>query len=309
MSDLCKRLHRFSWGLETLRHPIDPGGIPRNGIYLVFERGEKGHERDRIVRIGTHTGDNQLPSRLKQHFIRENKDRSIFRKNIGRALLASCADPYLETWELDLTSRGARIRHQHRIDHDHQAAIERSVTKYIQGRFWVALIREDEKEARLTLESRLVSTVSLCQECQPSEHWLGRHSPKKKIRESGLWQVNELYKDPLTVPQIKALAASASRERLRRRYIRERPDENSIEIHVRTISWSGPTTPQSAWVVAAKLGRDAPRGEVEASVRRVLDDDQHFGVCRHCSEYFPRGRMHGRDVCMSCAERHLGIVH
>ena len=39
---------------------------------------------DRIVRIGTHTGENQLRSRLMQHFVKENKNRSIFRKNIGR---------------------------------------------------------------------------------------------------------------------------------------------------------------------------------------------------------------------------------
>jgi len=35
-----------------------------------------------------------MPSRLLQHFVMENKDRSIFRKNIGRALLARAGDPY-----------------------------------------------------------------------------------------------------------------------------------------------------------------------------------------------------------------------
>ena len=53
---------------------------------------------DRIVRIGTHRGDNNLYNRLKEHFINENKDRSIFRKNIGRALLNKNQDSYLEIW-------------------------------------------------------------------------------------------------------------------------------------------------------------------------------------------------------------------
>jgi len=43
---------------------------------------------------------------LYQHYhVNENKDRSIFRKNIGRALLDKNKDPYLKIWELDLTYR------------------------------------------------------------------------------------------------------------------------------------------------------------------------------------------------------------
>ena len=105
MSELCTRLHHLSRTRMVHQHPIDTDRVPRNGIYLVFENGERGHGGDRIVRVGAHTGYNQLRSRLREHFIRENKDRSIFRKNIGRALLASLDDPYLETWNLDLTTR------------------------------------------------------------------------------------------------------------------------------------------------------------------------------------------------------------
>ena len=53
------------------------------------------------------------------------------------------------------------------------------------------------KAQRPDLESKLISTVSLCQECKPSKDWLGLYSPKEKIREGGLWLVNELYKVPL----------------------------------------------------------------------------------------------------------------
>lgn len=50
-------------------------------------------------------------------------------------------------------------------------------------------------EKRLWLEKKLISEVSNCKECKSSENWLGRYSTKEKIRESGLWQVNELYKE------------------------------------------------------------------------------------------------------------------
>lgn len=48
------------------------------------------------------------------------------------------------------------------------------------------------------LEKRLISEISNCNECKCSENWLGRYSKKEKIRESGLWQVNELYKKGLS---------------------------------------------------------------------------------------------------------------
>jgi hypothetical protein len=56
----------------------------------------------------------------------------------------------------------------------------------------------DQKDKRLDLESKIISTISRCEECGPSKQWLGIHSPKAKIRESGLWLVNELYKEPLS---------------------------------------------------------------------------------------------------------------
>lgn len=194
----CKPLHEWVRTLPKSRFPFDGSKIPSNGIYFLFEKGEKAHGGNRIVRVGTHTGENQLLSRLKQHFLTPNKDRSIFRKNIGRALLARNEDPFLSDWELDLTPRVARELYGARIDLDKQAAVERRVSEYLQNNMSFAVIRIDAKEERLRLESRIISTVSLCAGCKPSPHWLGNFSPKEKIRESGLWIVNELYKEPLS---------------------------------------------------------------------------------------------------------------
>ena len=81
--------------LQVFHFPFDVTRIPLNGIYVLFERGEVAHGANRIVRVGTHTGDDQLRSCLRQHFLLENKDRSIFRKNIGRAPLNRDYDPFL----------------------------------------------------------------------------------------------------------------------------------------------------------------------------------------------------------------------
>ena len=55
--------------MKKFTFPFDKQEIPENGIYILFEKGEFAHSTNRIVRIGTHTGDNQLRSRLFQHFL------------------------------------------------------------------------------------------------------------------------------------------------------------------------------------------------------------------------------------------------
>lgn len=194
----CEKLHLSCNNLKRHYFPFDGSEIPPNGIYILFERGERGHGVDRIVRIGTHTGDNQLKSRLKQHFLNENKDRSIFRKNIGRSLLKKGNDPYFKIWEIDFTSRKVRDDKGSLLDPKKQNEIEKRVSKIIQNNFSFVFIPVDEKEKRLKYESKLISTVSHCNQCKPSSHWLGNYSPKEKIRESGLWLVNELYKEPFS---------------------------------------------------------------------------------------------------------------
>lgn len=194
----CEKLHILFNKMERHTFPFDNSKIPRNGLYILFEKGEKAHNADRIVRIGTHTGQDQLLSRLSQHFINENKDRSIFRKNIGRALLNKTKDPFLLQWEIDLTTAEAKQKFSDKIDFEKQQETEKQVSKFIQDNFSFIVFPIDDKEQRLRLESKIISTISSCEHCTPTENWLGNHSPKEKIRKGGLWLVNELWKEPLS---------------------------------------------------------------------------------------------------------------
>ena len=198
MSEICYKLHQLFNDLKMFAFPFNPKEIPLNGIYILFEVGELAHGTNRIVRIGTHTGKNQLRSRLDQHFIHENKDRSIFRKNIGRALLNKDHNPFLDQWELDLTTHEAKLKWAGKIDIAKQAQVEQRVTDYIQHSFKFVVFEVASKEDRLKWESHIISTVSWCKECKPSPKWLGLYSPKEKIQQGGLWIVNELYKEPLS---------------------------------------------------------------------------------------------------------------
>ncbi|MFH1500530.1 MAG: hypothetical protein ABIE22_01135 [archaeon] len=199
MSKECQCLHELFNKGKVYTFPFKEEEIPLNGIYILFEKGEEAHGANRIVRIGTHTGDNNLRARLKEHFINENKDRSIFRKNIGRCLLKN--DSFLKDWELTPLIREVREQNPH-IDFDRQKEIEKQVSKIIKEKFTFTILPIENKEKRLEIESKIISTVSLCKECKASSSWLGMRSPKEKIRRSGLWLVNELYKQPLSSGEV-----------------------------------------------------------------------------------------------------------
>lgn len=207
MSEVCDSLHRLLHQATRFQFPFDNEAVPENGIYLLYECDENGHQGDRIVRIGSHTGDHKLRSRLREHFLVENKDRSIFRKNIGRALLCQVNDAFLEQWQLDLTSRAAKQQYANIVDFERQRLVEKAVTSYIQSSFSFVVIPVEDKADRLNLEAKLISTVAQCTACGPSRQWLGQFSPHQKIRESGLWQVRSLTGEPLSRFELSLLKA------------------------------------------------------------------------------------------------------
>lgn len=104
-----------------------------------------------------------------------------------------------------MLARAGRERWGHLRDLDYQAGIEARVSEHIQRYLSFVTIPAAMKAERLWLGERLIGTVSACEGCGPSEWWLGQWSPKGKIRESGLWQVQGLGKAPLTREELKRL--------------------------------------------------------------------------------------------------------
>ena len=202
---LCHKMYNWIHTLPRYSFPFEKETIPKNGIYILFEKGEKYNQFDRVVRIGTHNGQDNLPKRLTEHFITENKDRSIFRKNIGRAILNRDNDSFIHEWNIDLTAKVAREEYKEKIDLNYIKNIEKKVTDYIQNYFSFVIIEIAEKEERLYYEKKLISLFSNCKFSYPSNEWLGNYSPKKKIRESGLWQEQELWKKSLTGKEMDML--------------------------------------------------------------------------------------------------------
>ena len=200
---LCVRLHQMM--SELPRYTWEEiSSVPfRNGIYIVFEQGEMYHGLPRIVRIGTHTSPNRLRQRLRDHFDRENHNGSIFRKNIGKALLNQAHDPYLSTWSLD-TSKPPYLG---REDPIREREIEQAVSSYLRSRFTFSVFQVDTPEQRLRLEAGMIASLHRAPDFGPSESWLGLSSPEWEIRQSGMWLKQGLDAMPLTERELAGLDA------------------------------------------------------------------------------------------------------
>jgi len=205
MSDICNNVHHVFQNLKRYKFPFNEEELPKNGIYILFENNELAHNGERIVRVGTHTGNDNLVKRLKEHFMKENKDRSIFRKNIGRAILSKKDDSFLEQWNWDLTTRANKDKYSSLVDFEKQKSIEEEVSQYIKNNFSFAIFEVKSKTDRLNFESKLISTIFLCEDCKSSSQWLGQSSPIHKIKESGLWLVQGLYKTPLDLDELEKI--------------------------------------------------------------------------------------------------------
>ena len=209
MSDKCEWIHEQLEQLPLLRYLFNLENLPRNGIYFFYEDGEVSPHKPnqlRIVRIGTHK-ENNFRSRIAEHFLlNENKmnfdlskspphDRSIFRKNIGRALLNRDNDKYLDVWEKKLMSRENREKYRHLRNITKEKEVEGAVTDILRQKFMFRFLVIDDESLRMGqdgLEGKLIATVAQCGLCKPSPSWFGHSSPVAKIRDSGLWQVQHL---------------------------------------------------------------------------------------------------------------------
>ncbi len=229
MSDTCEWLHRSLRELPILRFPFQIDQLPNNGIYFLYEDGEvwgHGGHKPRIVRIGTHN-DGNFQSRISEHFLLDEarkmdfgldqaapKDRSIFRKHIGRAILNKQGDPYLSIWNYDFMESETRARYWQERDIEKERRLEKEITTLIRESFSFRFIVVEDQAKRIGLtglERPLIGTRGRCSSCRAavSNYWLGRYSPRAQaqIRESGLWLIQHLKHEPLNLDEQQAVEA------------------------------------------------------------------------------------------------------
>lgn len=169
-----------------------------NGIYIIFEKNEKYKDWQRIVRVGTHDAQDRLQERLKDHFTRKNKDGSIFRKNLGKAILKRQGDPYLAMWTIDTS----KPENRENVDRNLQGAVELEVSAYLEENMSFAVLPVEDVQQRLRIEKAIISSLNHTDAFRPSKNWLGNNSPEEEIRDSGLWLKRGLNESSLTYDEL-----------------------------------------------------------------------------------------------------------
>jgi hypothetical protein len=219
----CSWLHNQLESLQLVKFPFNVKALPFNGICFFYEQGEIADHgnglKPRIVRIGTHR-ENNFQSRIAEHFLlSESKtnftianpkpsDRSIFRKNIGRALLNKTNDYYLKIWNIDYTSKENRLKRNLMRYIEKERQIESEITKMLRERFYFRFIILEGQEKRIGkqgLENRLIGTVANCNICKASENWLGKFSTIEQISNGKLWLLQYLAAEGLTEQDKEAI--------------------------------------------------------------------------------------------------------
>lgn len=217
---MCRWLHEKLESLYLIKFSFDLTKLPDNGIYFFYEEGENSthinydyddnnnssistNAKARIVRIDMHTEGN-FSSRISEHFLVNEaakmmnftisnpkpSDRSIFRKNIGRALLNKENDYYQKIWEIDFTTRENCNNYGIMRNIQKEKEIESAITRLLREKFsfrFIPLEGQVKRIVRSEIEDKLIGTIASCNLCKASDNWLGKYSPIPQIKNGKLW--------------------------------------------------------------------------------------------------------------------------
>ncbi|MDK2986613.1 MAG: hypothetical protein PWQ96_2257 [Clostridia bacterium] len=202
-TDKVDVLHMLFNGLPRLDWTMIDEIPYQNGIYIMFKKCESYRGMDRIVRVGTHRSQDRLRKRLKDHFVKEDADGSIFRKNIGRAFLNMTSDPYLQVWEIDMHHSKNVRNYGHLVNARLEAELEAKISQHLRNNITFVCFPVDEEAERLRLEEGIIATLNRHPSFGPSNNWLGLNSPVPEIASSGLWNRQGLEGQPLSAEELE----------------------------------------------------------------------------------------------------------
>jgi hypothetical protein len=162
----------------------------KNGIYILFEKGEKTKDgMNRVVRVGINEKQDRFLNRINDHFTGNHRG-SVFRKHIGRAILTKTnRGSYLPIW--NLTNKQVALKRD-TINWAKENEIEKEVSAFIEEYFTFSIVQINKEVQRMDLEVKLISSLAFEAFNLPSKNWLGHFHPDLKIQQSGLWNIQHL---------------------------------------------------------------------------------------------------------------------
>jgi hypothetical protein len=202
-------------GIRTLRDCHGRLTWPVRGVYFFFEGAEMRSDSgsgSRVVRVGTHAlkiaSQTTLWKRLSQHGGRKksgggNHRGSIFRLLVGEALKTQGGAEDPQSWGIGghRAAAAAALGIAEDVLQGTEAALEIQVSRYIGEMPFLVLSVDDipgPESNRGVIERGAIALLSNYRRPAldpPSASWLGRHSGRDRVRESGLWNNNHVDED------------------------------------------------------------------------------------------------------------------
>jgi hypothetical protein len=199
----CDRLGGYLY----LRDCTGQYNWPSRGVYYFFDEHEPRTGSGagyRVVRIGTHAltagSSTSLWQRLSQHAGSKssgagNHRGSIFRLLVGEAMLGRDRTSEPTTWGIgsDPGRAGAGLNLTSAQVRESERALEVAVSRYISALPFLIVAAEDAPgpaSVRGVLEKNSIALLSNSGKKPldlPTSAWLGSHSGRQRVRESGLW--------------------------------------------------------------------------------------------------------------------------
>ena len=210
MTDMYDHIHAYFNGHDRFHFPYSKKELREitgsNGLYVLFEKGEKYKSYDRIVRIGSHDAKDRLINRLDNHFISRNHRKSVFRKHLGRCFLRISNDDYIEHWNRPFKSKVEKEIHGKYVDLKYEESYEEKVSEHIQEKMSFAVIPNVmDQQHRDRIEAGLISTLNQSALKGSSKKWLGNWHPDPRIVNAKIWNIEYLNHRPFEYDEFKKL--------------------------------------------------------------------------------------------------------
>jgi hypothetical protein len=177
-------------------------GWPRHGVYFFLDPTEPrttSGAGPRIVRVGTHaltpTSRTSLWNRLSAHRGTASHGAGNHRGSIFHLLIGECLlrrdDNLLPTWGNSSTASAAALSHhlERELLLNGERPLETSVSQLI-GALSVVCVPVDDRSVRASVERNAIALLSNFERAlvdPPSPTWLGQHSTRQRVRDSGRW--------------------------------------------------------------------------------------------------------------------------
>lgn len=206
---LLDDLERRVGGARKLKNCTGYMDWPERAVYFFLEPGETRESSNqlRVTRVGTHAvsekANRSLWDRLKEHYGTgsgsENYPHggshraSVYRKAVGGAFIEK-HDLHDDYPDWDRSWR--KIDRERSVVKEEEYVLQRRVSAYIREQPFLWVEVDDEPSAdsdRKFVERNAIALLSNYdrQPIDPRDDcWLGRCSPRRKIRTSGLWNGN-----------------------------------------------------------------------------------------------------------------------